>query len=139
MTYFLGIKLHKSKRGLLMHQKRYALEILKKCDMEHCNATITPVEPRLQLSKNKDEQNINPTQYRRLIGSLRYLCNTRLDLAFSVDIANRFMERPKVSRLAVVKRILRYVKGSIGCRIMFPIADTSRKCNSHMREASTLR
>ena len=89
-----------------MHQRRYALEILKRCEMEHCNAAITPCEARLQLSKSEDEQDVDPTQYTRLTGSLRYLCNTRPNLAFSVGIASRFMERPKVSHLAAVKRIL---------------------------------
>src|SRR3954469_19267405 len=88
--------------------------------MEHCNTSITPTEARLQLSKSEDEQDVDPTQYRRLIGSLRYLCNTRPDLAFSVGIASRFMERPKISHMAVVKRILRYIKGTLGCGILFP-------------------
>ena len=35
MTYFLGIEFHKSKLGLLMHQRKYVVEILKKCDMEY--------------------------------------------------------------------------------------------------------
>ena len=129
MNYFLGIEFHKSKVGLLMHQRRYALDILKKCDMEHCNASITPCEARVQLSKSDEEDDVDPTLYRSLIGSLRYLCNTRPDLAFSVGIASRFMERPKVSHLAAVKRILRYVKGTLGCRILFPASDTGRKCN----------
>lgn len=47
MTYFLGIEFHNSKMGLLMHQSRYALEILKRCEMEHCNAVISPTEPKL--------------------------------------------------------------------------------------------
>ena len=72
MTYLLGIEFHKSKMGLLMHQRKYALEILKRCDMEHCNAANTLDEARLQLSKSEDEQNVDPTQYRRLIGSLHY-------------------------------------------------------------------
>ncbi|XP_058733585.1 uncharacterized mitochondrial protein AtMg00810-like [Vicia villosa] len=88
--------------------------------MEHCNSAITPCEARLQLFKSEDEQDVDPTQYRILIGSLRYLCNTRLDLAFSVGIANRFIERPKVFHMAAVKRILRYVKGTLGCGILFP-------------------
>ncbi|XP_058764580.1 uncharacterized mitochondrial protein AtMg00810-like [Vicia villosa] len=113
MTYFLGIEFHKSKLRLLMHQRKYALEILKRCDMEHCNAANTPAEARLQVSKSDDEQNVDPTQYRRMIGSLCYLCNTRPDLAFSVGIASRFMERPKVSHLTTVKRIIRYIKGTL--------------------------
>ncbi|XP_058725454.1 secreted RxLR effector protein 161-like [Vicia villosa] len=97
--------------------------------MEHCNVAITPCEARPQLSKSEDEQDVDPTQYRRLIGSMRYLCNTRPDLAFSVGITTIFMERPKVSHMATVKRILRYVKGTLGCGILFPASDTGRKCN----------
>src|ERR1051325_3561518 len=80
-TYFLGIEFHKSKLGLLMHQRKYALEILKTCDMKHCNTANTLAGARLQLSKSEHEAYVDPTQYRRLIGSLRYLCNTRLYLA----------------------------------------------------------
>ncbi|XP_050877955.1 uncharacterized mitochondrial protein AtMg00810-like [Lathyrus oleraceus] len=114
ITHFLRIEFHKSKLGLLMHQRGYALEILKRCEMEHCNAAISPAEPRLQLSKNEDEEDVDQTQYRRLSGSLHHFCNTRPDLAFSVGIVTRFMEIPKMSHMAAVKRIMRYVKGSIG-------------------------
>ncbi|XP_058775808.1 secreted RxLR effector protein 161-like [Vicia villosa] len=97
--------------------------------MEHCNAANTPAEARLQLSKTNDEQNVDPTHYRRLIGLLHYSCNMRRDLVFSVGIASRFMERSKVSHLAAVKRILRYVKRTLGCGILFPTTDMGRKCN----------
>lgn len=75
----------------MMHQKRYAIEILKRFEMEDCNATLAPTEPRFQLSKDLDEDNANSTQYRRLIGSLRYLCHTRPDIAYSVSMVSRFM------------------------------------------------
>lgn len=91
MTYFLGIEFHKSKKGLLMRQRRYALEILKKYEMEHCNMAITSAEPRLQMSKSEHEQDVNPTQYQRLIEFLHYLFNIRPDLAFSVGIVSRFI------------------------------------------------
>jgi hypothetical protein len=94
------------------HQRKYAGEILKRFDMEHCNHATTPSEPRLQLSKNGEEAEIDPTQYRRLIGSLRYLCNTRPDLAYSVGVVSRFMQKPKLSHLAATKRILRYIRGT---------------------------
>lgn len=56
ITYFIDIEFQKSNKGLLMHQKRYALEILKKFKMEQCNLNITPVELRLQLSKEEGEK-----------------------------------------------------------------------------------
>ncbi|XP_058746805.1 secreted RxLR effector protein 161-like [Vicia villosa] len=51
----------------------------------------------------------------------------RPDLAFSVGIASRFTERPNVSHLAPLKRILRYVKDTLGCGILFPATDMGRK------------
>ena len=50
-SYFLGIEFYKTSRGLMMHQRRYTGEILKRFEMEECNSTSTPAEPRLQLSK----------------------------------------------------------------------------------------
>ncbi|XP_058776965.1 secreted RxLR effector protein 161-like [Vicia villosa] len=49
-------------------------------------------------------------------------------MAFSVSIASRFMEIPKVSHLATFKRILRYVKGTLGCGFLFPATNTGKKC-----------
>ncbi|PNX67404.1 putative copia-type protein, partial [Trifolium pratense] len=63
--------------------------------MDKCNVALSPAEPRSQLTKCAEEEDVDPTFYRKLIGSLRYLCNTRPDLAYSVGIASRFMERPK--------------------------------------------
>jgi hypothetical protein len=53
-----------------------------------------------------------------LWGSLRYLVNTRPDLAFSVGLVSRFMEKPTEDHLAAVKRIIRYVARTIhlGCQ-----------------------
>jgi hypothetical protein len=86
ISYFLGIEFYKSSRGLLMYQKRYASEVLKRFDMVNCNHAVTPAEVRLQLTKDFDDADVDPTQFRRLIGSLRYLCNTRPDLAYSVGV-----------------------------------------------------
>ncbi|XP_045810820.1 uncharacterized mitochondrial protein AtMg00810-like [Trifolium pratense] len=128
MTYFLGIEFLRNEQGILMHQTRYASEILKKFEMDKCNVALSPAEPRSQLTKCAEEEDVDPTFYRKLIGSLRYLCNTRPDLAYSVGIASRFMERPKGSHLIVVKRILRYVKGTINYGIMFPASDRDKEC-----------
>ncbi|CAI8603983.1 unnamed protein product [Vicia faba] len=89
---------------------------------------LTPAKPRLQLSKDVDEDDVDPTQYRRLIESLRYLCHTRPDLAYSVGMVSRFMQKPKVSHLAAVKRILRYLKGTLDYAILFPAADKGKEC-----------
>ena len=61
ISYFLGIKFYKSNRCSMMHQRKYACEILKRFEMEDCNSTSTPAEPRLQLSKDSEEDDVEPT------------------------------------------------------------------------------
>ncbi|WJX72888.1 hypothetical protein P8452_56724 [Trifolium repens] len=128
ISYFLGIEFYKSSRGLLMHQKRYASEVLKRFDMVNCNHAVTPAEARLQLTKGSEDADVDPTQFRRLIGSLRYLCNTRPDLTYSVGLVSRFMQKPKLSHLTAAKRILRYIRGSLDYGILFPSTDKGMKC-----------
>ena len=72
------------------------------------------MESRLKLSKSSPEEKVNATEYRRVIGALRYLLHTRPDLAFSVGYLSRFMEDPREDHLTGVKHVLRYVAGTRG-------------------------
>ncbi|XP_050897603.1 uncharacterized mitochondrial protein AtMg00810-like [Lathyrus oleraceus] len=128
ISYFIGIEFYNSTRGLMMHQRRYAGEILKIFEMEDCNSTLTPAEPRLQLLKNSKEDDVDLTQYIRLIGSLRYLCHKMPDLTYNVCMVSRFLQKPKVSHLATTKMILRYLKGTLDYGILFPIYDEGKEC-----------
>lgn len=56
---------------------------------------------------------MNPTYYKSLIGSMRYLICTRSDILFKVGLASRFMEEPKGSHLMAAKMVLQYIKGTI--------------------------
>jgi hypothetical protein len=71
------------------------------------------MEERLKLLKEGSSPAVNATEYRSEIGSLRYLCNSRPDLAYAVGYLSRFMEAPRQEHLAAVKRVLRYVAGTL--------------------------
>ncbi|XP_066333339.1 secreted RxLR effector protein 161-like [Miscanthus floridulus] len=71
------------------------------------------MEPRLKLSKLSTAPTVDPTSYRIIVGSLRYPVNSRLDLAYSVGYISRFMEKPTTEHLAGMKRVLRYVAGTL--------------------------
>ncbi|XP_071683240.1 secreted RxLR effector protein 161-like [Lolium perenne] len=76
------------------------------------------MECRQKLKINDDSGEVDKTLYRSVIGSLRYLVNTRPDIAVAVGVASRFMESPTASHWALVKQIYRYVQGTLsyGCR-----------------------
>ena len=76
-----------------------------------------PMEPKTKLSKASNCPSVDSTLYKSIIGSLRYLVNTRPDLSYSVGVMSHYMEAPTMVHMEAVKQILRYVKGTIdiGC------------------------
>lgn len=87
--------------------------------MLECNSTSIPIDPRMQLNKDADGHPVDATEYQRVIGCLRYLLHTRPDLSFAVGVASRFMERPTLMHFKAVKQILRYLKGTIDCGLVY--------------------
>ncbi|XP_040871044.1 secreted RxLR effector protein 161-like [Glycine max] len=85
-----------------------------------CNFVITPTETRIKLHIDGDEKEVDPTLYKQIVGSLRYLCNTRHDIAYCVGLISRFMEKPKTPHFLAAKRILRYMKGTLDLGILYP-------------------
>lgn len=119
LSHYLGIEVQQSDGGIALCQARYATRILEMAGMKGCNPCHTPMEEKLKLSRESKEETIDATQYRRIVGSLRYLVHTRPDLCYSVGVVSRFMERPTTEHLAAVRRILRYVAGTASYGLMY--------------------
>jgi hypothetical protein len=118
LSYYLCIEVKQGGDGITLSQSSYALKILENAGMMNCNPCATPMEARLKLTKSVEDDVVNPTTYRSIIGRLRYIVNTRPDLAFSVGVVSRYMEAPSKQHWAAVKHILRYLKGTVefGCK-----------------------
>jgi len=112
LSYYLGIEVKLDANGITLCQSSYATKILEVAGMRICNSCDTPMECRLKLSKVKNGEAMDPTGYRSLIGSLRYIVNTRPDLAFSVGVVSRYMDALGKEHWAAVKH--RYLKGTMG-------------------------
>jgi uncharacterized protein YaeQ len=67
-----------------------------------------------KLSRYSEAEEVDATQYRRLVGILCYLVHTRPDLVFTVGYVSRFMERSTVELQHAIKRILRYIEVTLG-------------------------
>lgn len=117
LSYYLSIEVKQQSNGTFLSQSSYAAKILEKCGMSNCNVVQTPMEARLHFSKYSTCEPVDPTLYRSIVGSLRYLTHTRPDITYAVGIVSRYMEKRATDHLAAVKHILRYVKGTLnfGC------------------------
>jgi hypothetical protein len=123
MKYFLGIEVVQNKQGIFICQQKYASEILDRFGMKECNKVCSPIVPGSKLIKDEKGKTVDATEYKRMIGCLMYLLATRPDLTFSVCLAARYMERPTEMHLASVKRILRYLKGTLSFGMMYKNGD----------------
>lgn len=56
---------------------------------------------------------VDPTPYRKLVGSLQYLDFTRPDVSFVVNRLAQFMHSPLETHWQALKQVLRYLKGTI--------------------------
>ena len=116
LSYYLGIEVKQERGMITVCQSGYAAKILEDAGMSDCNPSLTPMEHRRKVVKNTGEA-VDATRYRSIIGSLRYLVNTRPDIAYAVGVASRFMEAPGKQHWAIIRQILRYVRGTLnyGC------------------------
>ena len=95
ISYFPGIEVIQATDGIFMCQKRYATEILKKFKIFECNPMQIPVEVGTKLSKASDGSTMDPTYFKSIVRSLRYLTYTRPDITYGVGLVNKFMEALK--------------------------------------------
>nr|KYP51497.1 Retrovirus-related Pol polyprotein from transposon TNT 1-94 [Cajanus cajan] len=71
----------------------------------------------------------DPTLYRSVVGALQYAIITRPEIAFSVNKVSQFMCSPMEEHWKVVKRILRYLKGTLKHGLVFTPARSSSSSN----------
>ncbi|GKC26030.1 retrovirus-related pol polyprotein from transposon TNT 1-94 [Tanacetum coccineum] len=101
-----------SLRGIFLNQSKYALESLKKYEMESCDLVDTPMVEKSKLDKDPQGKAVDPTHYRGMFGTLMYLTSSRPDLVYVVCMCARYQARPTEKHLHAIKRIFRYLRGT---------------------------
>nr|CAN67317.1 hypothetical protein VITISV_019719 [Vitis vinifera] len=86
LKYFLGIEIAQSSSGVVLSQRKYALDILEETGMLDCKPVDTPMDPNVKLVPGQGEPLGDPGRYRRLVGKLNYLTITRPDISFPVSV-----------------------------------------------------
>ncbi|KAM1306524.1 hypothetical protein ACFX2H_008899 [Malus domestica] len=123
LHYFLGIQITRTASGLFLSQAKYIQDLLQKTEMVDSKSCETPCLPYNRLLKDDGIPYTNPTAYRSIVGALQYLTFTRPDISFSVHQVCQFMQNPMVSHFTAVKRILRYLKGTMQLGLTYSKSD----------------
>jgi hypothetical protein len=115
LHYFLGIEVKRSREGLHLSQERYATDIVKRASMDKSKPVETPlsVTDKLSAMDGVPLGQDDATRYRSVVGALQYLTLTRPDISFAVNKVCQFLHSPSSVHWVAVKRILRYVHGTV--------------------------
>jgi histone deacetylase 1/2 len=115
LHYFLGIEVKKVHDGIILSRQKYVNDLLHRVNMQICKTVDTPmsVSDKLSLTDGEVLSDDDSTNYRCIVGALQYIMLTRLDIAFSVNKVCQFIHVPTTVHRTVVKRILRYLRGTI--------------------------
>lgn len=122
LKYFLGLEVARNASGFYISQRKYALDIIAEAGLLGANPSPVPVELNHQLARAEGPP-ANAQQYRRLVGRLIYLTNTRPELGYVVHILSSFMQQPLLPHWEAALRVVRYLKGCPGQGIFLNAKD----------------
>lgn len=126
--FCIGIRISRDRQNgiIYLDQKRHILDLLAKFNMKDCNPVATPADPNQKLSKSmspktsmeRDEMKNIP--YQEAVGGILYIAQcTRPDITFAVNSVSRFNNDPGKPHWEAVKRILRYLKGTMDAKLTY--------------------
>ena len=119
LTYFLGLEVHRDSSGIFLHQHKYTQDLIQLAGLQESSSIDTPLEVNVKYHADEGEPLSDPLLYRQLVGSLNYLTTTQPDLSFAVQQVSQFMHSPRHLHMAVVRRIIRYLKGTSSRGLFF--------------------
>ena len=86
MHYYLGLEVWKKFVEIYLVQGKYIIKLLQKFSMMDSKPMTIPMITNLKKLRSSNSSLVDPTPYRKLVGSLMYLVNTRPDICFTMNI-----------------------------------------------------
>jgi hypothetical protein len=90
LNYFLAFQVKQLKEGTFISQMKYTQDLLKRFGMKDAKLAKTPMDTDEHLDLDKGGKSIDQKGYQSMIGSLLYLCASRLDIMLSICMCARF-------------------------------------------------
>lgn len=113
ISYFLGIEVTRTTKGLHLMQRKYIIDLLTKTNMLEAKPVSTPMQSTPKLTVHSGSTIDNASEFRMVVGSLHYLAFTRPDISYAVNRLSQFMHRPTTEHWLAAKRVLRYLSGTL--------------------------
>lgn len=113
LHHFLGVEVISTASGLFLTQHRYIADLLVKFNMSGAKDVHTPMSTSEKLTLFDGSPSTDATVYKQIVGSLQYLAITRPDISFAINRLSQFMHAPTQLHFQALKRVLRYLKGTI--------------------------
>ena len=128
LHFILGMEVKRDRKmkKLTICQKEYLKNVLARFGMQDCKQVSTPMETNKCFAKmSEGEEAADMRLYQSAIGSLNYAAvATRPDLSTAVGKLSQHMTNPSSDHWAGVKRVLRYVKGTLDYGLEFTYSDS---------------
>jgi len=90
MHYYLGLEISQKPSEIYIGQGKYIIEILQKFSIMDPKSMTTPMITNIKKLRSYVSGLVDLTSYRKLLGSLMYLVNTRIDICFVVNALSQF-------------------------------------------------
>uniref|UniRef100_A0A3Q7G0R6 Reverse transcriptase Ty1/copia-type domain-containing protein n=1 Tax=Solanum lycopersicum TaxID=4081 RepID=A0A3Q7G0R6_SOLLC len=113
LHYFLSLEILYKDNGGLISQKKFATDLIKEFGCSNYSTTSSPLDPSVKLSSIEGTLLTDPTYYRKLVGKLNFLTNTRMDITYSVQHLSQFLQAPREPHLKAAFHVLRYLKNDL--------------------------
>ena len=129
LNHCLGMiaEFNEANNCLWLHQKPYIEAMLEKFGLSQAKTVSTPANLSVKLRKDDDVSKlVDPTLYQSMVGSLLYVAvATRPDISQAVGAVSKYCSNPNEAHLTAVKRIFRYLKGTIDLGLKYEKSDTA--------------
>ena len=120
LKFFFGLQIKQCKDKIFINQTKYAREILKKFGLDGVKSSKTLMSSTTKLNKDENGKSVDKKHFRDMIRSLFYLTASRPDIIFATCLCAHFQSCPKESYLNAIKRIFKYLSGSLHIGHWYP-------------------